>query len=80
MEGGDVSTVLQGHSVIEQAVGTLGPSLRGKAPIYNNNGQVIGIVSVGFLTQEVDSTIASYRNRIIAMGLATLVVGITGTI
>ncbi len=80
MEGGDISTVLQGHSVIEQAVGTLGPSLRGKVPIYNSNGQIIGIVSVGFLTREVDSTIASYRNRIIALGLVTLVIGITGTL
>ncbi|EPZ43584.1 sensor histidine kinase [Alicyclobacillus acidoterrestris] len=80
MEGGDDRDVLEkGESIIEQAVGTLGPSLRGKTPIYNQNGQIIGIVSVGFLTKEVDTSIALYRDRIIVLGGIALLIGVIGT-
>jgi two-component system CitB family sensor kinase len=80
MVGGNISKVLAGQSIIEQAVGTLGPSLRGKTPIYNEQEKIVGLVSVGFLTNEVDSTIAMYRDRIVIMGILALVIGMVGTL
>ncbi|MEH7484167.1 sensor histidine kinase, partial [Neobacillus drentensis] len=48
MVGGDNDRVFKGESVISESIGTLGPSLRGKAPIFSG-GEVIGVVSVGYL-------------------------------
>src|SRR5260370_42115190 len=42
------AVVLAGHTWVGVQRGTLGMSARGKAPIFLN-GQVIGLVSVGFL-------------------------------
>ncbi|TMC09196.1 MAG: sensor histidine kinase, partial [Chloroflexi bacterium] len=46
------ATVLAGNSWVGIQRGTLGLSARGKAPIFVN-GQVIGMVSVGFLVDQV---------------------------
>ncbi|TMD42823.1 MAG: hypothetical protein E6I88_03385 [Chloroflexi bacterium] len=43
------SAILQGKTFMGVQRGTLGSSARGKAPIYDGTGHVIGIVSVGFL-------------------------------
>jgi len=49
MTGGENGPVLAGQSIVSEAVGSLGPALRGKTPIRDDAGQVIGVVSVGFL-------------------------------
>jgi two-component system CitB family sensor kinase len=46
------ATVLAGNTWVGIQKGTLGLSARGKAPIFVN-GQVIGMVSVGFLVEQV---------------------------
>lgn len=52
MVGGDNARALvHGKYYTSQAIGSLGPSLRGKAPIFNEQGNIIGIVSVGFLVE-----------------------------
>lgn len=53
--GGDNQEVLQGKSLTTIRQGGLGISLRSKAPIFNDAGQVIGIVSVGYLTSYLDT-------------------------
>ncbi|MBJ3813898.1 sensor histidine kinase [Shimwellia pseudoproteus] len=50
MIGGDNAAVLQGQTIISVRQGGIGVSLRSKAPIFNGAHQVIGIVSVGYLT------------------------------
>ncbi|MDX6022717.1 sensor histidine kinase [Scandinavium sp. V105_16] len=50
MIGGDNAEVLQGKTIISMRKGGIGVSLRSKAPIFNPQHQVIGIVSVGYLT------------------------------
>jgi two-component system CitB family sensor kinase len=45
----DPSAILRGQTFMGIQQGTLGPSARGKAPIFDRSGRVIGIVSVGFL-------------------------------
>jgi two-component system cit operon sensor histidine kinase CitA len=50
MIGGDNAEVLKGKTIISVRQGGIGVSLRSKAPIFNAQHQVIGIVSVGYLT------------------------------
>ncbi len=55
MIGGDNAEVLRGKTIISARQGGIGFSLRSKAPIFNANKQVIGIVSVGYLTSYIDN-------------------------
>lgn len=71
--GGDNAEVLQGKSTTTIRQGGLGISLRSKAPIFNENGQVIGVVSVGYLTSYLDSiTVNKVVNILIAAVLLLL--------
>lgn len=80
MVGGDNEPVLNGESIISEAVGSMGPSLRGKTPIYDEHNQVIGIVSVGILVKDIHETAASYRNAMIIFAAIALMVGCGGAI
>ncbi|MVT05423.1 histidine kinase [Enterobacter sp. 10-1] len=53
--GGDNQAVLEGQTITTIRKGGLGISLRSKAPVRNEAGQVVGIVSVGYLTSYLDS-------------------------
>ncbi len=65
--GGDNDEVLHGKSTITIREGGLGISLRSKAPIFNDAGQVVGIVSVGYLTSYLDTiTVSKVVNILIA--------------
>ena len=47
MVGGDNAPALElGESYVSRAVGTLGPSIRGKVPIFDASGVIVGVVSV----------------------------------
>ncbi len=66
MVGGDSKPALEeGKSYISKAVGTLGPSIRGKVPIFDQNGKVIGIVSVGYLLEDMNIIINRYQYRLL---------------
>lgn len=81
MVGGDNDQALiNGEYYISKAVGSLGPSLRGKAPILNDEGEIIGIVSVGFLVDEVESVAFSKVIKVIGASFIVLVIGIVGGI
>jgi two-component system CitB family sensor kinase len=80
MVGGDNGPVLQGKTIISEAVGSLGPSLRGKAPIFDQQGQVIGVVSVGFLQDDIKEKIAPYQHKIIIYIVIVLLIGIIGAL
>ncbi|WNC13388.1 sensor histidine kinase [Brevibacillus brevis] len=80
MVGGDNEAVFAGHSIISETVGSLGPGLRGKTPIRDDLGNVIGVVSVGYLLEDIQETIELYRNRIIAIGAGILFLGMVGTL
>ena len=59
MVGGDNAQALKkGKSYVSQAVGTLGPSIRGKVPIVDDQGEIIGVVSVGYLVEAVDGCLS----------------------
>lgn len=56
MVGGDNDAALvYGDSYISLGEGSLGTSVRGKTPIYDENEEIIGVVSVGFMVGYIDS-------------------------
>jgi two-component system CitB family sensor kinase len=80
MVGGDNGPVLEGQSIVSEAIGSLGPSLRGKAPIFGEDGTVIGIVSVGFLTEDINDITNAYQGEIQLITFAVLTVGLIGAV
>jgi two-component system CitB family sensor kinase len=80
MVGGDNGPVLEGQSIVSEAMGSLGPSLRGKAPIRGNDGEVIGIVSVGYLMDEIAKRDDNYEEEVFLISIAALIIGISGAI
>ncbi|WP_245807689.1 ATP-binding protein [Halobacillus massiliensis] len=76
MVGGDNEpALLEGKYYVSQAKGTLGPSLRGKAPIFNDNQEVIGIVSVGFLMEDIYTAFFRRLGNIAGISLLVLLIG-----
>ncbi len=62
MVGGDNRDALEfGKSYISKSVGTLGPSIRGKVPIFNDRQEIIGVVSVGYLQENVNYIITTHQ-------------------
>jgi two-component system, CitB family, sensor kinase len=75
MVGGDNDRVFKGESVISESIGTLGPSLRGKAPIFSD-GEVIGVVSVGYLQTDIDKEVSKIRRKIFMVTMIILLGGL----
>ena len=57
------------------AKGSLGESIRGKVPVLSEQGEVIGLVSVGFLVQSIEPLIRARSAEIMLWGL--LLVGLS---
>jgi len=80
MVGGDNARALKsGEYYISKAEGTLGPSLRGKAPIISEDGEIIGIVSVGFLIKDINSAIWAKLVDITGISVVVLLIGTAGS-
>lgn len=81
MVGGDNERALdQGESYVSRAVGTLGPSIRGKAPVFDHQGNIIGIVSVGYLLDDVQKIVLTHRLRAAGLVSFLIILGIFGAI
>lgn len=80
MVGGDNARALdQGQSYVSTATGTRGPSLRGKAPVRDEDGDIVGIVSVGFLLEDVRAAIWERFGLLFILALALLALGVIGS-
>ncbi|NDI37124.1 ATP-binding protein [Chengkuizengella sediminis] len=81
MVGGDNDrALLEGESYTSKATGTLGPSLRGKTPIYDEAGEIIGIVSVGFLIEDIELILYSYQMKVLLLTIFVSLIGIIGAL
>ncbi|HET9173103.1 MAG TPA: sensor histidine kinase, partial [Actinospica sp.] len=72
---GDTAQALAGHPFSEVYTGTLGPSVRSVAPIYDADHKIVGLVSVGITLERV-STIAGRQLPLIlaiALGVVALI-------
>lgn len=71
--------LLLGESYISEATGSLGPALRGKAPIFDEQGEIIGVVSVGYLNEDISSMFFQYVDNISYIVLLAIALGIIGS-
>ncbi|MFG0831953.1 ATP-binding protein [Aeromonas bivalvium] len=61
MVGDDPTRALvHGESYVSHAQGSLGVSVRGKTPIRDELGQIIGVVSVGYLVRDIDADLRGF--------------------
>lgn len=73
-------TVLAGKPFVGIQRGTLGVSVRGKAPIVDGTGRVIGIVSVGFLEQELWKQLVNDLPQLALVVLVAVSLGVAGSL
>ena len=72
--------LVDGKAYISTATGSLGPSIRGKVPVVSNDGGIIGVVSVGFLVDDIHLTIDTYlKNTRHLIAIMTLI-GVIGAV
>ncbi len=77
--GGDLGPALnEGKSYSSAAVGTLGPSLRGIAPVFDGEHEIIGFVAVGYLFSRIDAQIHTKQHQILGYVAIVLAFGIIG--
>ncbi|MFM2657472.1 ATP-binding protein [Vibrio owensii] len=73
MKGGDNQRALvEGKSYISTAQGSLGYSVRGKAAIFDQQGNIIGVVSVGYLLERLQDRIEPFLAFLIVMALVVV--------
>lgn len=81
MQGGDSQRALiHKESYVSIAEGSLGRSMRGKTPVLDKDGEVIGIISVGYMLNQVKEVSSQYRNDMLALLSATLCVSIIAAV
>ena len=74
MVGGDNErALLGGEEYISFAQGSLGKSVRGKAAVVDGNGQVIGVVSVGYLLARLQDRIEPFLTYLIVITFLVLI-------
>jgi two-component system CitB family sensor kinase len=77
----DPSPALEsGTTWIGTEKGTLGRSVRAKAPIFDESGQVIGVVSVGILEEKLSEQLRGQLPRILTYALIALALGTAGSV
>lgn len=68
--------LINGEAYISEAKGTLGRALRGKAPVFDENGTIIGVVSVGFLYTDIFSSNINYSKYLGIIFIVAIVLSI----
>lgn len=77
--GGDLGPALQeGKVYASEAIGTLGPSLRGIVPIKNEQQAVVGFVAVGYLLSDINAMIFDKQLEILSYMAIVVLFGIVG--
>ncbi len=71
---------LSGQEITVQEVGTLGPSVRSKVPVWSTDGRtIVGEASVGFSTQDVLTGLQTAILPILGVASIALALGAAGT-
>ena len=68
------NALIYGESYISVAKGTMGEALRGKSPVKDENGKIIGIVSVGFLKEDIFLSNLVYSKYLVVILLITVMI------
>ncbi|MGM3389304.1 DcuS/MalK family sensor histidine kinase [Stutzerimonas stutzeri] len=72
--GGDEDRALGGETYASRAVGSLGTSIRGFAPVMDGAGRVLGAVSVGVTLASLGELLAEHRRDVVLGVLALMLV------
>lgn len=80
MTGEDSEPALFGERYISTALGSLGLSIRGKAPIYNAQHDIIGLVSVGFLKVSLEPLINDHGIQLLLLGMLLVAVSVLSAV
>ena len=81
MIGGDNARALEsGEAYISQSTGSLGLSVRGKVPIMDDSNAIIGVVSVGFLKDDVRNIVANQSKPLVFTFFGVILLGVIGAI
>ncbi|MGX9419097.1 ATP-binding protein [Vibrio sp. RC27] len=77
-EGDDNAQVLvDGQAYLSKALGSLGWSIRGKAPVFSLDGQrIVGLVSVGYHLEQVAKVTFHYKIVLIAVIMITFLLSV----
>lgn len=75
----DASDALAGRTVVATEVGTLGRTVRAKAPVFDAEGRVVGVVSVGNLEERITEQWLETLPRLLLYLLVALAVGAFGS-
>jgi two-component system, CitB family, sensor histidine kinase CitS len=76
MVGGDNTRALQGKFYVSKAQGSLGMSIRGKGPIMNEDGKIIGVVSVGYLKSDLKEKAIQRWGEIGIIAFFVVIIGV----
>ncbi len=77
--GGDLRPALEeGRAYASQAVGTLGPSLRGIVPVLDEQGEIAGFVAVGYLQRNIEAALRIKQREILGYVGVVLLFGVVG--
>lgn len=71
--------LIDGESYVSKAAGSLGDSVRAKVPVYLD-GKIVGVVSVGFLVNDIQSIIRSYNIHLWIVLLNIAIAAVIGAI
>lgn len=72
--------LIEGRSYVSLATGTLGEAVRGKTPVRRSTGEIIGVVSVGFLQEKVSQDVGRSLYLGWLMIAASVLLGLTGAL
>lgn len=73
--GGDEGRALQGESYTSSAVGISGPSIRAFVPIYNLQGEQVGVISVGYWEPDISFILSNiYKTFYLVIPLVIIII------
>jgi len=75
---GTIEPALRGETISEVFTGTLGPSIRAVAPVRNESGKIVGLVSAGILQTSLADRWRAQFPTIAAVSLAALAISLVG--
>jgi two-component system, CitB family, sensor kinase len=68
------------ESVIYEGVGISGPAIKAKVPIYDLNGQLVGVSSVGYTINDIKLRTKQYQKEVMLLSIVLLIAGCGGAV
>ena len=75
---GRIAPALRGRTFTETYTGTLGPSVRAVTPVIGQDGEVVGLVSVGITTERIGAELSRRLPLLLTAGGLALLVALAG--